>query len=231
MAPRRWAISAALAPPLLPGVRDRPWRGHTRCSATGGSTARSRRRSQATLDLAAFGWVGARAVWGALLPRDDPRRPAPAQAVLEKARKLLGRAKAARRQSFIKQLHPLLNSAQRDEPLLVYLDEAHIHQDVDLGYGWGERGKRFHVVSASPGLAAKVSFYGLYLYNEGQVRIWPYTRANGTHTIDVLRRLRAEIPSGKLTVLWDGAPYHREDGLVRRSEPGHPSAATTSLQS
>jgi hypothetical protein len=29
------------------------------------------------------------------------------------------------------------------------------------------------------------------------------------HTIDVLRRLRAEIPSGRLIVLWDGAPYHR----------------------
>jgi hypothetical protein len=63
--------------------------------------------------------------------------------------------------------------------------------------------------SSSPGLKAKVSFYGLYFYNEGQVRIWPYDRASGDHTIDVLRRLRAEIPTGKLIVLWDGAPYHR----------------------
>src|SRR3954447_21443733 len=43
----------------------------------------------------------------------------------------------------------------------------------------------------------------------GQVRIWPYERANGDHTIDVLRRLRAEIPTGKLIVFWDSAPYHR----------------------
>ena len=56
--------------------------------------------------------------------------------------------------------------------------------------------------STSPGLAAKVSFYGLYLYNEGQVRIWSYARANGEHPIDVLRRLRAEIPEGKLIVIW-----------------------------
>jgi hypothetical protein len=47
-------------------------------------------------------------------------------------------------------------------------------------------------------LAAKVSFYGLYLNNEGQVRIWPYAQANGAHIIEVLRRLRAEIPTGKL---------------------------------
>jgi transposase len=41
------------------------------------------------------------------------------------------------------------------------------------------------------------------------VRIWPYDRASGDHTIEVLRRLRAEIPTGKRIVLWGGAPYHR----------------------
>ena len=55
--------------------------------------------------------------------------------------------------------------------LLVYVDEAHIHQDADLGYGWAERGQRFWVASRSPGLSARVSFYGVYLYNEGQVRL------------------------------------------------------------
>ena len=60
------------------------------------------------------------------------------------------------------------------------------------------------------------SFYGLYLYNEGQVRLWPYPRANGEHTIDVLRRLRAEHPDRELVVLWDGASYHRA-GTVREA--------------
>ena len=106
----------------------------------------------------------------------------------KKARKLLGRAKPDQRDAFIAEIGPLLDGARDERHHLVYLDEAHIHQDVDLGYGWGERGKRFHVTSSSPGLKARVSFYGLYLYNEGQVRIWPYARANGDHTIDVLRR-------------------------------------------
>ena len=127
----------------------------------------------------------------------------------KKAKKLLGRADPQRRQTFIEQFQDLLVSAQRDRHLLVYLDEAHIHQDADLGYGWAERGERLWVASSSPGLAAKVSFYGLYLYNEAQVRLWPYSRANGCHTIDVLRRLRAEVPDRKLLVVWDGAPYHR----------------------
>jgi hypothetical protein len=128
---------------------------------------------------------------------------------VEESQKLLGRADPKRREAFIEQIGPLLDDARDERHLLVYLDKAHIHQDGDLGYGWGERGQRFYVASSSPGLAAKVLFYGLYLYNEGQVRIWSYPRANGEHTIDVLRRLRVEIPEGKLIVIWDGAPYHR----------------------
>lgn len=127
----------------------------------------------------------------------------------KKARKLLGRADPERRESFVGQIGALLDGARDERHTLVYLDEAHIHQDVDLGHGWCERGQRFHVASSSPGLSAKVSFYGLYLYNEGRVRIWPYSRGNGENTIDVLRRLRAGIPKGKLIVIWDGAPYHR----------------------
>jgi transposase len=127
----------------------------------------------------------------------------------KKAKKLLGRADPDRRHAFVAPLDAWLEDAQRDRHLLVYLDEAHIHQDCDLGYGWAERGRRLWVASSSPGLSAKVSFYGLYLYNEGQVRLWPYPRANGEHTIDVLRRLRAEVPDRKLLVVWDGAPYHR----------------------
>jgi hypothetical protein len=95
----------------------------------------------------------------------------------KKAKKLLGRADPERRKSFIGQIDALLEGARDERHTLVYLDEAHIHQDVDLGHGWCERGQRFYVASSSPGLAAKVSFYGLYLYNEGQVRIWSYARA------------------------------------------------------
>ena len=103
----------------------------------------------------------------------------------------------------------MLAGAQRDQHVLIYVDEAHIHPDADLGYGWAKRGQRFWVASSSPGLSARVAVYGPYLYNEGQVRLWPFPRANGDHTIDVLRRLRAEAPDRQVIVLWDGAPYHR----------------------
>jgi transposase len=125
------------------------------------------------------------------------------------AKKRLGRADPAQRQAFLERLEPVLDGAARDRHRLVYLDEAHVHQDADLGSGWSERGQRFWVHSTSPGLAAKRSFYGLDLYNEGQVRLWSYPRANGEHTSEVLWRLRAELPECKLIVLWDGASYHR----------------------
>jgi hypothetical protein len=125
-------------------------------------------------------------------------------------KKLLGRADPQRRQAFVEQIQGLLAGAQHH--LLVYLDEAHIHQDADLGYGWSERGRRFWIASPSPRLSDKLSFYGLYLYNEGEVRLWPYACANGEYTVDVLRRLRAEWPEDKLIVV--GASYHRA-GMVR----------------
>jgi hypothetical protein len=57
------------------------------------------------------------------------------------------------------------------------------------------------------------------LYNEGEVRLWPDARANGEHTIDVLRRLRAEFPDRRLILLGDGAPDHRARAV--RAEASH----------
>lgn len=54
----------------------------------------------------------------------------------------------------------------------MYLDDAHTHQDANPGYGWLSAGWRLWLTSSSPGLAVKVSLYGLYLYNEAQVRLW-----------------------------------------------------------
>ena len=128
----------------------------------------------------------------------------------KKGKKLLTRADPEQRQLFVERLQKLLEEAtSSDEQLLVYMDEAHVHQDADLSYGWSERGRRLWVPSSSPALREKVSFYGLYLYNEGQVRILAYDCANGENTVDALRRLRQEFPARKIRMIWDGAPYHR----------------------
>jgi len=133
----------------------------------------------------------------------------------KKAKKILGRADPAKRAAFVDEIRKLLDRVLHDEELvLAYIDEAHIHQDADIGYGWSTRGERLYVASSSPGLKAKVSFFGIYLYSEPSVRIWPYERANGVFTIDVLERLRREHGDRPIVVVWDGASYHRS-AIVR----------------
>lgn len=91
-----------------------------------------------------------------------------------------------------------MQDALEHDHLLVFIDEAHIHLDTDEGFGWSVKGERFWVSSCSPGLA-KVSFFGVYIYNLGQVRLFPYEVANGLSSIDVLKRIRAELPDQKMT--------------------------------
>lgn len=137
----------------------------------------------------------------------------------KKAKKLLGRANPEARLAFVEDLHVLCEQQRLDESMLVaYMDEAHVHQDADLGYGWSTRGARLWVSSSAPGLHAKVSFYGVYLASEAQVRIWAYPRANGEHTIDVLQRLREEFPERAIVLLWDGASYHRAACVLEAAE-------------
>ncbi len=208
-APRRWPTGAPVAAPLCPDVE-----------AGLGAVVRAAQRTAAAPPLTGadpaprwtlrrlVGWVAE--TFGCLCCRETIRRALHRlELSWKKARKLLGRDDPQRREAFLAQVQDLLAGAQQDRHRLVYLDEAHIQQEADLGYGWSARGQRFWVASHSPRLADRLSFYGLYLYNEGEVRLWPYARANGENTIAVLHRLRAEWPDQPLILLWDGAPYHR----------------------
>lgn len=123
-------------------------------------------------------------------------------------RRRSGHSPCAKREKFIEKITDLLDDALHQRQLLLYIDEAHIHLDSDEGYGWSIRGERFWVSSSSPG-RAKVSFYGVYIYNRGSIRILPYEKAEKFNTIDVLKKLRIEFPESAMTIVWDGAPYHR----------------------
>ena len=108
------------------------------------------------------------------------------------------------------------------------IDETHIHLDCDLGYGWSIKGERLWVSSSSPG-RQKVSFYGVYLYNLGQVRIFPYDTANQFNTIAVLKKLRVEFPDIPITVIWDQCPYPRRS--ISKADCGSsPDQSSTSTQ-
>lgn len=137
----------------------------------------------------------------------------------KKAKALLNRATTAARESFVARLRALLaRTLKPHSPLVVYLDEAHIHQEADLGYGWAPVGERLWVGSHTPGLSAKVSFYGLYFYNHGQVAIWDFPCGNTAHTLRVLQRLREQEPTREIVLIWDGAPYHRAGAVADLAE-------------
>src|SRR5215217_3566362 len=83
--PRSRSAAPAVAVPFLPTARSRTRRGGLRRPAHGRDAAPSRGRSSAALDVAPPGRLGARAVRAGVLSRDDPRGPAPPQAVVEES--------------------------------------------------------------------------------------------------------------------------------------------------
>src|SRR5215218_1536014 len=88
--PRSRSAAPAAAVPFLPAPRSRTRRGGLRGPARGGDTAHSRGQPSPALDVAPPGRLGARAVRVGVLPRDDPRGPAPPQAVLEEGQEAAG---------------------------------------------------------------------------------------------------------------------------------------------
>lgn len=133
----------------------------------------------------------------------------------KKARKLLARADKEQRELYLEKIKLYLQQATEGERTLIYIDEAHIHLDTDEGYNWSVCGERLWVNSCSPGLK-KVSFYGVYFYNEGQVKILPFERANSETTIEVIEKIALECQNQpNVTLIWDGASYHRSAAVKK----------------
>lgn len=78
----------------------------------------------------------------------------------KKCKKLLTKANAKKRAEFVEQFQTLYERMCRNEVTLVYIDEAHIHQDLDLGYTWSPIGEPTWVDSTSPGLSARINALG-----------------------------------------------------------------------
>ena len=125
----------------------------------------------------------------------------------KQGKKLLSRGSASAREAFVATLQYLLRRAHAGIEKLVYIDEAHIHQDADQGHTWSRRGEPYFVASTSPGLA-RVSFFGAYVYNDAKIAIFPAERANSDTASDFLQTLREAYPHDRIRVVWDGARYH-----------------------
>lgn len=134
----------------------------------------------------------------------------------KKCKKLLRKADPAKRMAFVAAFQLLFERMCRDELCIVYVDESHFHQDLDLGYTWAPVGKPVWRESSSPPLSARINWYGAYDFSQGQAFIWQEGKCNSEHTVQFLQRLTAwlQLTDRQLVIIWDGASWHRSQ-MVR----------------
>jgi len=139
----------------------------------------------------------------------------------KKCKKLLTKAKPEKRAAFVEQFQHLYERMCRNEVQIVYVDESHFHQDLDLGYTWALVGNPAWRKSTSPPLNARINWYGAYDFADGHTFIWHEGKCNGEHTAQFLQRMTQELPTlgRQLVVIWDGAPWHR--GKIAQRQAHH----------
>src|SRR3954463_12044279 len=104
----------------------------------------------------------------------------------------------------------LFTGVRDGEVVLIYVDEVHVHRDLDHGYTWGRSGRRIWRRSDCPKLSDRMNAYGAYDFSHGECFLWQNGWCNGEETVNFLRALvawRAGKP-GRLVVIWDNAPCH-----------------------
>ena len=124
---------------------------------------------------------------------------------------MLKKADPQRRAAFVQQLQELFERVCRQEIRLLYIDEAHLHRDMDLGYTWAPEGKPAWRLSGCASLAERINWYGAYDFSLGQCFIWNEGACNQDHTIEFLHHVATWIGDepGEVVLIWDGAPWHK----------------------
>jgi transposase len=154
-------------------------------------------------------WVSQ--TWGLLAGRSTIRRVLRrADLTWKKVKKLLGKAKPEKRAAHIQQLLRLFAGVRDGEVVLLYVDEVHVHRDLDLGYTWGRKGERLWRRSDCPKLQDRMNAYGAYDFTHGECLLWQNGWCNGEQTVNFLRALAAWRvgKKGRLVLIWDNAPCH-----------------------
>jgi transposase len=134
----------------------------------------------------------------------------------KKCKKLLTKANPEKRADFVEQFQAFYERMVQDEVRIIYIDEVHIHQDMDLGYTGSAKGEPAWRKSTSPSLSNRINWYGAYDFSEGRTFIWHEGKCNGDNTVHFLQRLSTWLNESarQVVIIWDGASYHRSQ-LVR----------------
>lgn len=138
----------------------------------------------------------------------------------KKSGKVLDKANPEQRQAFSERLQSLYAAVCREEIILLYLDEAYIHRDLDLGYTWALRGEPAYRRSACAPLSDRINWYGAYNFSEGQCFLWNEGNCNQEHTVTFLERVAEWLGATerRVVIIWDGAPWHRANRVQEKVE-------------
>jgi len=138
----------------------------------------------------------------------------------KKCKKLLVKADPEKRAAFVEQFQALYTQMLAGEVDILYVDESHFHQDMDLGYTWAPTGQPAWRKSISPSLSARINWYGAYDFTTGQALIWHEGKCNGENTAKFLQRMvdwKGTSPH-RLLIIWDGASWHRSQKVQAQAK-------------
>jgi transposase len=133
--------------------------------------------------------------------------------VLKRPKKRLLKADAVKRAQFVRDYAQLLDEAQANGALIIFVDEAHFYADVDLHRLWVHKGKPALVDSTSPRYGEKASYYSGVCLETGTVDVMEVVgNSNAETSAAFLRQLRA-AHAEPLIVIWDNGPAHSGDAI------------------
>jgi transposase len=135
----------------------------------------------------------------------------------KKSKKVLAKADPKERAEFVARFQAWYEQLCQGQVRLIYVDEVHVHQDLELGYRWSVKGEADWVVSHCPPLKNRLNWYGAYDFSSGQCFIWHNGACNGDNTIAFLDQLALWLgPTETETlIIWDGASYHNRCAQVQ----------------
>lgn len=136
----------------------------------------------------------------------------------KKCKKALAKANPAQRAAFVQQFQGYFEQLCQGQVRLIYLDEAHLHQDMSGGYRWSVVGEADWVPSCCPPLQNRLDWYGAYDFSQGQCLIWHQETCDSQSTVAFLQHLAQQWPSQpnqQTLIIWDGAPWHSRADMVR----------------
>ena len=125
----------------------------------------------------------------------------------KKSKKVLVKANPTQRAEFVARFQDWFGQLYQGKVRLIYVDEAHLHQDMELGYRWSAVGEPDWVPSTSP--LSKIGLTGMGLMILAMVNVSSGIKVLATVTTPLIfcnTWLNGTlVPDQQTIIIWDGA--------------------------